>query len=1412
MAETEKMMSDRGQPFQSLAGFLDQLRRRDYHIGIDQYIAVHRLLLHLYDQGQWPDDPKALAQWLAPWLAPIVCRSPEEQEDFYQAFSDWVETWQKPSPTPPPPLKPDNGSEQAARDVVRNRRALIAKVALGTGAALTLAAVLLLASRIIPSSSQAALTGSEATARIGDDHPRLEPIANNPGSSGQHGPEPAPLPLPVLFSPPDTGLVPITLTPEGLLALRQQSAPTDEQQGRLYRRIAATALPGLLIGGVLLWGTIRRLQLKRNYTKRTPPLERLRVKGLAERFFNRPALRAAAQQMRRHRLTSVRELAVEATIFETTRKAGWFTPIYTPRRALPEYLVLVDRFSQSDHQSLLDDELINQLSDFDVILSRYYFSGDPRICRKSPGAPALKLETLEALHPDHALLIFGDGAQLIHPLTGQVQPWLDLFAAWPERALFTPVPQDEWGYRERLLEEAGFAIVPATEEGLAAFVRLLQTGRAPRVKSDNSPWLYPDMLKADPERWVEDEKPEAQEVEILRTELQYYLGLETYYWLAACALYPRLQWGITLFLGHQITAPAGFNQRLMALARLPWFRHGTMPEWFRTSLVMSLPAEQEQKIRKALDQLLLSALENPEGFELEIASDLTEETAPPPRSWIGRLLSRVKDRIKAIKDQHARRAFLNAAPPDSRLRDYVFLSFLSGQKPDRLAVSFPKRLRRLLFPGGHAIRGVRPQVLLLMAALLSVVGWSAFRPAPPVSVPPSLAAQSPAGVRGQSVSIKVMNTNADSSCADYSLKNVILTAPNGSGISLTTSNADDCRMTASANIAGDAPTGTTTLTLKLGDTEISSFLFPVNDQPFPNLLYTPTQGTQGQPVTLTIFDKGIGCAGNSLKTATLSAPADSGITIRNLQKEDCKITASLNIAPNAPTNTVNLTLSRGGLTAQVPFIITRMPTVTLNSNPPGENQTDPNLYSTIPKVLQPGDQFDIFISVKDCTNRPSNPKYDLSQATLTVEPDHATRAIMDVAVDNPRTTPCRLAARVSVRRNLPPIGGVIFRLEAPNNGLSVEFKSTVVAAECPVVKVQCPTSVRPGSPVTLTATVTGAGGNSVVTGKYRWYVTLDAPPQRATGADQFTTSSTFSTVWINRETDGPSITEVYPPGQTLTNMTVKLDVEFNNSQCPLVTTQQSCQVQIAGQQQRGKLLVRFQNVGAAQGELQVDLRLDVILPGPQQSPPRLRTVNGVYIARQNEVMIDDLPYGDYRLIVTPRGGQPFLTVAKIDREQVTQNIDAAVLSPAAAAASGQTTAGDYPIRLQVTVGSRTASNTFLEERDTRSLMALSRPVAFRPDPLMRWKEASQAAPSTQQTNLYQVTVRAFDTKTGRELTGISIYYFRAVDQSSNAVKMSSLTPATASLPAGNYNFFAAENQPKGPGKQLSAVTNLRVGK
>ncbi|HKQ04849.1 MAG TPA: hypothetical protein VJ464_06940 [Blastocatellia bacterium] len=1280
MAETEKITSDRVRSFETLAGFLDQLRRRDYSIGIGQYIAVHRLLLHLFDSGEWPDDPKALA----PWLAPILCSSPEDQEGFYEAFSDWVDSWQGPRASRLTPSRPAEPTAPPAPVAARNRRALILKVGIGVSAVLALAAVLLLVRwSPFPFSPKAQLIpgGAAVTGRFN----HLERLSTSVGtwargnSRKPSGSAPSPVLAPIPRASP--GPSTISLRPEGLLILKRPDTPLSTlTSNRLYRRIAATALPCLFIAGVMLWGAIRRLQLKRNYTRRTPPLEQLRVKGLAERFFNRTALRAAAQQLRRHRLTSVRELAVEATIFETTRRAGWFTPIYTPRRALPEYLVLTDRASQSDHQALLDDELIKQLSDYDVILTRYYFNGDPRICRQAPGSPALRLETLEALHPNHGLLIFSDGAHLIHPLTQRPQSWLDLFAAWPERALFMHLPPDEWDSRESALEELGFTILPATEEGIVSFVRVLQTGRAPRVKGSGSPLLYPETLRSDPDRWVEDEMPPTQEAEMLRVELQYYLGLEGYYWLAACALYPRVQWGITLFLGQQLTDHEGFNQRLLALARLPWFRHGTMPEWLRTGLVMSLPAEQERKIRKALDRLLLSALENPQGFDLELASALTEETSAPPRGVVGRMLGRIKDRIREIRNQHSRRAFLNAAPTDSPLRDYVFLSFLSGQKPERLAINFPKRLRRLLFPGGHSIRGVRPLILLLMAGLLSIVGWSAFPTAtPPQTPPPDFTVQPTAGTRGESLTIEVTNTRAGDDCATYNLNEAALTGAAGSGITVVAVDAEDCRMAAQVNIASDAPTGTTELTIKKGDTNIGSFPFRVAEQPFPQLSYMPNQGTQGGTVTLTISgDDKTACAANSLKTASISVPPGSGITISDAKTDDCGIAASLRIDPNAPVGMVNLTLSRGGLTAQVPFTITKL--FTARQIPP-RVPTAPVFTSTIPPQLKPGDRIPITISVKGCN-------YDLSKATLTVERAQLTRAIFDVAVGVTALSPCRLSANVTVDPKLPPIGGVLFQLKDTKAG--------------------------PGQTGGIIATFA-----STVTG-----------------------SNTA----------------------------------------------------------RGRLLVRFQNVGAQQGDVIVDLRPSPQPPGGPQPMPG--TLTKVSIAKQNQLAIDDLPYGNYRLTVapltvTPRSGPPLQVAIKIDRESVTQIIDAAALLP--------TSDGGYPIRLEVTGGARAAANPFQDEKNYGSMPAFSRLVTYQPEPTMSQQSSSQVA-------RYQVTVKAFDVKTDKELQGISIYYFPESYGSANAARMTSPTPATVALPSGVYVFFAAEGKGVEPGKQLSAYTKFLVGK
>ena len=70
-----------------LSDFIDELRESGYRIGVSQYIAVQDLIVALTNQGELPEEPDRLRTL----LAPILCSSPTEQEDFQYRFDDWVE-------------------------------------------------------------------------------------------------------------------------------------------------------------------------------------------------------------------------------------------------------------------------------------------------------------------------------------------------------------------------------------------------------------------------------------------------------------------------------------------------------------------------------------------------------------------------------------------------------------------------------------------------------------------------------------------------------------------------------------------------------------------------------------------------------------------------------------------------------------------------------------------------------------------------------------------------------------------------------------------------------------------------------------------------------------------------------------------------------------------------------------------------------------------------------------------------------------------------------------------------------------------------------------------------------------------------------------------------------------------------
>ncbi|MDX2031335.1 MAG: SUMF1/EgtB/PvdO family nonheme iron enzyme [Blastocatellia bacterium] len=731
-------------PFQpdDLTDLAEELRRAGYNIGTQQYVAAHDLLIALAAHGRAPADPR---EWRS-LFAPIFCSTPAEQEAFPERFARWLERRGMAPAIAPEPVR---RSAKSRGGSLRSRPRLLAAVAVLAAIAgavyLFGQAEYTLAGRITGGAARTPLPEAKV---FFDNAPQPLPI-NDKGEFRvayrarrldvlrgvekrslrvEHPGYATPRPRVIEDHPPQ--FLEITLTqqqggspeqrdkvgtgPGGAVPDGAAPAATPAVESRAawresrWVRVALAALPLILC---LLWWLRerrrRRLVLEKLQAAGNPRMEKIVVRGATERLFQSAAFRRTIAELRRHRALRARDLDVTATVRATIRQAGLFAPQYKMRKALPEYLLLIDRAGANDEQARLADEIYRRLTDGGVFVERYYFQGDPRLCRRfEPQPAALSLAELAARHPDHFLLLFSDGAELLNSLTGEPERWLDSFEHWPHRALLTPEPRRHWGYREAALAERDLLVLSASEEGLASLLESVQP--APSAKPA-APDRFPALIAERPRRWIERQTPRPEAQDRLLAQLREYLDPPSRRWLAACAVYPAISWDLTLYLGERLLGRRDdFEARLLALVRLPWFRYGTMPDWLRERLFDSLDDADEKRVRELIEEMLFSAADPPkDGVELEFAR------GPAKR--------RLRDLVRAGRER-------------GPLRDHVFLRFMSGRKVRKLGFDLPMRLRRIFYPNGEPWLGFRPLVALLLAVAVSAAIW--FATAPGGGLPP----------------------------------------------------------------------------------------------------------------------------------------------------------------------------------------------------------------------------------------------------------------------------------------------------------------------------------------------------------------------------------------------------------------------------------------------------------------------------------------------------------------------------------------------------------------------------------------------------------------------------------------------------------------------------------------------------
>lgn len=651
MAEATQPVGPRWPDPAALLDLIDDLRTAGYNLDLTHYLAAQDLLLALAARGEMLDPPQRL-QGL---LGPLLCSSPAEQAEFPHHFAQWAARLpQAIEPTPQPAVTTSSLEEEL---VAIDRQARWGRWVL-------LTVYIFLFSSLLQTS---------------------------------HPPMPSVGPLPTLVATiavnpveptPTAGNATIVPAPNPVEPASADATLFEQGRRLLWRWQTLVGLVLLLAPWLtwrLWWFYRAHLFLVRHATTQTPELEKVVVQSSTTALFSPLALFRLAQELRRRVEIPSRELDIEAALTITIQQAGWFTPVYGRRRLVPEYLILVDRAHYHDHQARLVEELMQRLQAYEVQITRYAFNGDPRICfpLAGKGAP-LTLRDLAAKHPDQRLILFADVHTLFSPFTGELEPWVAQLLHWPERVLLTPEVATNWGYREQELAQQ-FSVLPATPAGLAQLVQSLIRPRIYTDSDNNAQARLPEALRTRPLRWLERQSPEAEQVETLLADLRTYLDETGFTWLCACAVYPAIDWNLTLYLGQALQTDEGAfylePNRLLTLARLPWLRYGYMPDWLRSELLNSLSHPQNDAIRFTLQTLLVTAVQGePVGFPLEIA-----------RRHRRGLRAMAKPLLHLL---------IRKANEDSLLRDYIFVQFMIGSRP--LALQLPQFIGDLLGKPEHS--------------------------------------------------------------------------------------------------------------------------------------------------------------------------------------------------------------------------------------------------------------------------------------------------------------------------------------------------------------------------------------------------------------------------------------------------------------------------------------------------------------------------------------------------------------------------------------------------------------------------------------------------------------------------------------------------------------------------------------
>jgi len=299
-----------------------------------------------------------------------------------------------------------------------------------------------------------------------------------------------------------------------------------------------------------------------------------------------PVLLRVVRQLRYTEQSGRYSFDIEKTIHKTIHDGGMARPVFTPSRLHVEYLMLIDRHNSRDPQAHLHNNLYETLKANNIFVERFWFDNSPLLCRNHRHPGGIALSEILGIHEHAALLLFTDGLQCIDTGHESLFAWTGIFKHWQHRYFFSSVPPVLWGERELLLQGVFPFVLPLSVEGMQVMAADLS-----QMASADCDWLryWPD--KADYARVpIQTGGRKLDYIGLFFTT-----GIKR--WIAACAVYPELDWNLTLALGKMFSTEKNVlpsYNNISQLLRLGWFIKGNIPDVFRLALLKEWLSHEER--------------------------------------------------------------------------------------------------------------------------------------------------------------------------------------------------------------------------------------------------------------------------------------------------------------------------------------------------------------------------------------------------------------------------------------------------------------------------------------------------------------------------------------------------------------------------------------------------------------------------------------------------------------------------------------------------------------------------------------------------------------------------------------------------------------------------------------------------